>query len=74
MSIEDAVLEKLRTLPPHQKQEVLDFADFLSAKSGKARPHRNLLGIWDGLGVHITEEDIDEARKEMWGNLTRDDI
>ena len=29
MSIEEAVLERLKTLPPDKRQEVLDFAEFL---------------------------------------------
>lgn len=33
MSIEQAVLEKLRTLPTNKQQEVLDFVEFLQTKS-----------------------------------------
>ena len=32
MGIEQAVLEKLRALPPEKQQEVLDFVEFLQAK------------------------------------------
>ncbi len=24
-------------------------------------------GLWAGLGIEISEDDIDEARREMWG-------
>ncbi len=33
MSIEQAVLEKLRTLPTNKQQEVLDFVEFLQTKA-----------------------------------------
>lgn len=40
MSIEQAVLEKFRTLPANKQQEVLDFVEFLQTKaeSEKAIP------------------------------------
>ncbi|NJM89275.1 MAG: DUF2281 domain-containing protein [Hydrococcus sp. RU_2_2] len=33
MSLEQAVLEKLRDLSPQQQKEVLDFAEFLQQKT-----------------------------------------
>ncbi|MFQ5793724.1 MAG: hypothetical protein ACE5JP_01580 [Candidatus Bipolaricaulia bacterium] len=66
MNIEQLVLEKLR--------EVLGFVEFLECKSGTPRPWRSLKGLWADLGVQITEEDIDEARREMWSNFPREDI
>ena len=35
--MEEQVVAALRSLPPHQKQEVLDFAQFLSTKSAESR-------------------------------------
>lgn len=35
---------------------------------------RSLYGLWKDMGVDISEEDIDEARREMWGNFPREDI
>ena len=35
-------------------------------------PHKSLRGLWRGLD--ITEEDIAEARREMWGRFPREDI
>jgi len=73
MTLEQQVLEKLRDLPPDKQEEVLDFVDFLKEKNGGAtRPRRSLRGLWADLNIHITEEDIAEARREMWGNLPRD--
>ena len=72
MTIEQQVLEKLRDLPPEQQKEVLDFVDFLKEKNGPKKPLRSLLGLWADLNIHITEEDIAQARREMWGNFPRD--
>jgi hypothetical protein len=36
-------------------------------------PKKSLYGMWAGL-VDISEEDIAEARREMWGNFPREDI
>ena len=72
MTIEQQVLEKLRELPPEKQQEVLDFADFLKEKNGAKKPLRSLRGLWKDLKIEITEEDIAQGRREMWGNFPRD--
>jgi hypothetical protein len=72
--IEQTVLEKFRMLPPDRQQEVLDFVEFLEQKNGAKPPRRSLKGLWADLGIHITAEEIDEARREMWGNFPREDI
>jgi hypothetical protein len=72
MTIEEQVLEKLRDLPPEKQKEVLDFVDSLREKGEPKKPLRSLLGLWADLDIHITEEDIAEARREMWGNFPRD--
>lgn len=35
-------------------------------------PRESLRGIWQGLD--ITDEDIAEVRREMWGNFPREDF
>jgi len=73
MTIEQQVVEKLRGLSPEKQMEVLDFVDSLKEKNdGPKKPRRSLLGLWADLNIHITEEDIAEARREMWGNFPRD--
>ena len=41
MSIEQAVVEKLRTLPADKQQEVLDFTEFLQLRAAGKRPLRS---------------------------------
>ncbi len=38
MNLSEAILEKLKALPPEKQQEVLDFAEFLKQKMMAARP------------------------------------
>ncbi|MBD2774803.1 DUF2281 domain-containing protein [Iningainema tapete] len=72
MNIEQAVLEKLRQLPVDKQQELLNFAEFLSQKNTSKTPLRSVRGLCADLAVDITEEDITQARQEMWGNFPRD--
>jgi hypothetical protein len=37
MTIEQAILERLRALPPSAQREVLDFTEFLAARLGQDR-------------------------------------
>ncbi len=71
-NLEQAILENLRQLPPEKQQEVLDFAEFLRQKTALKQPRRSLKGLWADLDIHISEEDISEARREMWGNFPRE--
>lgn len=72
MTIEEMVVEKLRGLSPEKQKEVLEFVKSLKPDGGGKKPLRSLEGIWADLDIHITEEDIAEARREMWGNSPRD--
>ena len=72
MTIEEMVLGKLRRLPPEKQKEVAEFAESLEQTNGPLKPLRSLEGVWADLDINITEEDISEARREMWGNFPRD--
>lgn len=72
VNLEQAILENLRQLPPEKQQELLDFAEFLRQKTAPKQPRRILKGLWANLDIDITEEDIAEARQEMWGNFRRE--
>jgi hypothetical protein len=66
VTIEQRVVEKLRQLPPEKQKKVLDFVDSLKDQQNAQR--RSLLGLWSDLNVHVTEDDLAQARREMWGN------
>lgn len=72
MTIEEIVLEKLRGLTPAKQKEVLEFVESLKLDASDKKPLRSLEGLLEDLHVDITEEDIAQARHEMWGNFPRD--
>jgi hypothetical protein len=74
MTLKESIVEVVENLPIERQREVLDFAEFLRhrEKSNGKKPRKSLKGLWKG--VNITAEDIDEARREMWGNFPRDDF
>ncbi len=72
MTIEQQLLGKIRGLTPEKQREVLEFAQSLTDNETSRKPLRSLEGLWTDLNVRITEDDIAEARREMWGNFPRD--
>ena len=72
MTVKDAVLEDLATLPIVKQEEVLDFVQFLKAKQSKRKPRRSLQGSLAHLNIQWTEEDMRQARNEMWRGYTKD--
>jgi hypothetical protein len=72
--LEDTIIERVRRLPPEKQREVLDFTEFLGERAAPPRKGKSLYGLWADLNVDITEEQISEARKEMWGKFPRDDV
>jgi hypothetical protein len=71
-SLAYALVRKPRALPYDKQRAVLEFAEFLANKQAPKRRGRSLEGLWADLDVHITAEDINEARREMWGNFPRE--
>jgi hypothetical protein len=74
MTTWELIAERAKELPPDRQQELLDFAEFLRLRVVPKAPLRSAAGLWKDLGIDITEEDIAEAGREMWGNFPREDI
>ncbi len=79
IQIEQTVVEQLRLLPPEKQQEVLDFVEFLwqrasAREPATKRPRRTIRERQIDTDVEITEEEIAEARREMWGRFPREDV
>jgi len=72
-SLEDELIETIKRLPGHQQVIVKALVDELARRSPakETAPQRSWLGCLEHLGVCITGEEIDEARREMWGRFPR---
>jgi hypothetical protein len=73
MNLEQAILERLRGLPPGQQKEVLGFADSVRSRL-PGGPRRRLKGLWADLGASVSEDDIAQARRELWKDFPRGDL
>jgi hypothetical protein len=71
MTIEEAILEKVRALPPDKQQLVLTFVGSLGKAEAVKRPLRSPRGLWAKYKVSVTDEDIAEIRREMWKPFPR---
>ena len=75
----EEVLSLARQLPPRQKLRLIeaivpDLAAPLAEAEERAKPLRSLYGLWKDLGVDLSAEDIDAARRDMWGAFPREDV
>ena len=74
MSVEQAVPEALRSLPPDKQQEILTHATRLRDEATPRKPFKSIEGILAGRGISISADNIDEMRREMWKDFPREDI
>jgi hypothetical protein len=53
---------------------VLEYVESLREEPAPSpeEPRPSLRGLWEGLDCNVTDEDIAEARREMWGNFPRE--
>ncbi len=74
MTVVESIIERVGNLSVERQRELLDFAEYLEYKetSNGRKPRKSLRGMWKG--VDISAEDIDEARREVWGNFQREDF
>ncbi len=66
MSIEEAILEKVRALPEAKKADVLKYVSGI--EPAKRVPFRSPKGVLADLNFTLTQEDIAESRSEEWAN------
>ena len=74
MTVEQAILEAVRGLPAEKQQELLSHATRLRVETGSKKPFKSIKGLWSGLGISLSAEEIEENRLEMWKNFPREDI
>jgi hypothetical protein len=64
--IEDQIIAEMREIPPERHAEVLKAVQELRRKYAPKRPRKSLKGLWADLNIHLSEEEIDELRRECW--------
>jgi hypothetical protein len=74
MTLEQSILETVRSLPPDKQLEVLGHAKRLQAENRPLAAFKSIKGLWADLDVSLSAEEIDDVRREMWKNFPRDDI
>ena len=74
ITVEQAILEAVRTLPPDKQREILAHAEKLRSESKLSKPRWSGKGLWAHLNITLTAEEIEENQREMWKNFPRDDI
>ena len=74
MSLEQAILEAVRTLPAEKQQEVLNHAARLRLEAGSKIPFKSVKGLWADLGISLSAEEIEENRRDMWRNFPTEHI
>jgi hypothetical protein len=71
----DEVMELVEALSPLERvrlvERVMTTLEHELTRQDYAEK-RSLLGLWQG--TTVTEQDIDEARKDMWGSFPREDL
>jgi hypothetical protein len=70
--IEETLIAVIKTLPIEKQQALLEFAEFLQAKTISKAPSKNIKGLWANADINLTEEDLAPTRKEMWANFPKD--
>ena len=74
MTVEQAILDAVRSLPFDKQQELLSHANRLREEATPPKPFRSIKGLLSGRGISISAEDIDEVRSTMWKNFPSKDI
>ena len=72
MISEEVLLEKIKVLPPDLKRKAIEFVDSLQSEVRTRQMKKSLKGALAHLNIKITDEDIREARNEMWRGYTED--
>ncbi len=77
--IAQEIISEIENLPIEKQREVLKFVKSLhplkterNLETEQKEPLVDVRGLWADLDINFTEEDLRQARREMWGNFPRD--
>jgi len=73
-SLQDELIETIKRLPGHQQVIVKALVDELARRAAGTQTASGggWLGCLEDLGVSIAAEEIDEARRELWGSFAQE--
>ena len=54
MSLEQAILAAVRSLPPKMQREIYEHASRLRAENSKRPPFKSVRGLWADLGISLS--------------------
>jgi hypothetical protein len=74
MSIEQAILDEVRALPPEKQREIYEHAKRLRHEAIPRPPLKSIEGLWADLGISLSAEEIVESQREMWKDFPRQDV
>jgi hypothetical protein len=66
----ESLLESLKCLSADDLKQVADLIQSLQSRPAVVRV--NPRGLYRDRGIHLSAEEIDEARRAVWGNFPRD--
>lgn len=74
MTTAELIAAKAKALSDEGQREVLDFVEFLQTRSTRSVPRKSLGGAWSDLGIDLSADDIDEARRQAWADFPHEDV
>ena len=72
MTTKAEIMLKLNKLSHDDQEKLLEYIETLPSGRPPAGPRKSAMGMFEHLGIDITREMIDEARKEAWANFPRE--
>ncbi len=70
----EEIAAKAATLPVEQQRKVLEVVETLATQAAQPRMRRSVFGDLEHLGVDVSEQDIEEARRERWRGYMKEDM
>ena len=74
MTLEQIIIDAVRTLSPARQQELLEHVNRLREEPIARKPFKSIKGLWADLHISLEAEEFDDLRSEMWKNFPRNDI
>jgi hypothetical protein len=71
ITLEQSLLDAVRSLPPEKQKELLEHANRLRQDAAPRKPFKSIRGLWADLNIVLTAEEIEENRRDMWKNFPR---